>query len=508
VATAVFVGVLLFLMVAGRSRFFRDPGTFWHVRFGQQMLQTGELIRHDSCSFTMPGKPWVPTQWAAECAMALIHRLAGWDGLLLATAVILAAVYAWIAGRSDRAGLHPLGIVALTVLVLAASAHQFHVRPLVVSIALLGPTFALLVDVEARVVPLRRLWWLVPLFALWANLHGGVLGGLGTVGLVVGGWTLARMLGRSSPLESRRQVAAAAGLVAACTIATLVNPYGLELPRTWLRVLSLPLADLVQEHAPLWRAGGVELTATLVLAGVYVVVLAGVLPRQPRAVWLLPLVWFGLAMMRNRHAPLFAVTAAVALVDMLPQTRWAAWLARDDWLRLPGKDANRTARRRGWRGALIPATVVALALLLQTAAVSVPVLGRGWTRLDPSRWPTALRDELAQIDQASATRPAPIRIFNDDCFGGFLIYYTPHLKIFVDDRFELYGRQFLEAFVDAKQNDPARLEPWAREYGIEYALVPSGSRLDGYLRAAEAWTPIGPRTPAATLYRRQDTAPQ
>ena len=127
-------------------------------------------------------------QWLAECGMAAVHRLAGWDGLLLATATLLAAVYAWIAARLLRGGLHLLPASLLLAVAMLVGAPQFHVRPLVLTIGLLGVTFAWLVDVEAGVKPPRQLWWLVPLFVLWTNLHGGVLAGLGTVGLCVAGW--------------------------------------------------------------------------------------------------------------------------------------------------------------------------------------------------------------------------------------------------------------------------------------------------------------------------------
>ena len=46
-----------------------------------------------------------------------------------------------------------------------------------------------------------RLAWLIPLYVLWTNLHGGVLGGTMTLGLAVAGWGclfLVEVSGRSS----------------------------------------------------------------------------------------------------------------------------------------------------------------------------------------------------------------------------------------------------------------------------------------------------------------------
>ena len=93
-------------MLAGRSAMFRDPGTFWHVVVGENIISTRQVPREDLYSFTFHGQPWISDYWLAEIAMATIHRMAGWDGLLTVTAAILAGIYSFIAIRLSRAGIH------------------------------------------------------------------------------------------------------------------------------------------------------------------------------------------------------------------------------------------------------------------------------------------------------------------------------------------------------------------------------------------------------------------
>src|SRR5205823_6569260 len=45
--TAIFLGIWLVLMVAGRNKLFGDPGSFWHIVVGQRILDKGELIHSD-----------------------------------------------------------------------------------------------------------------------------------------------------------------------------------------------------------------------------------------------------------------------------------------------------------------------------------------------------------------------------------------------------------------------------------------------------------------------------
>src|SRR5262245_715053 len=100
--TAIFLSIWLGLMIGGRCRLFRDPGTFWHVALGERMLQARQLIRTDPFSFSCTGQPWIAQWWLADCCLAGIHRLDGWDSTLLATVTGLAVLYTWVAYRLLR----------------------------------------------------------------------------------------------------------------------------------------------------------------------------------------------------------------------------------------------------------------------------------------------------------------------------------------------------------------------------------------------------------------------
>ena len=118
--TGFFLGIWLFFMVGGRSRLFRDPGTFWHTATGHWIFSTGRLIDTDPFSFTFGGKPWVAYEWLGECLMAVLDGIGGLDTLLLATATVLAGLYTWAAHRFLRGGLHWLPTVFLIMLTVAA----------------------------------------------------------------------------------------------------------------------------------------------------------------------------------------------------------------------------------------------------------------------------------------------------------------------------------------------------------------------------------------------------
>jgi hypothetical protein len=389
--------------------------------------------------------------------------------------------------------------VLLTLLAMLASAYHFHPRPHLLSILFLGWTFALLVDFEAGRVPLKRLAWLLPLFALWTNIHGGMLGGFGTLAVTAFGWMVARRIWLEGPKLSPRQAFALVMLVVACGLTAFFNPYGVALPRTWFSLLGSPLLPrLIDEHAPLLQSGWAG--AAIVLFGVVnLAALIGVLPGRLRVSWFVPLVWLALSFTRVRHGPLFAITAVLALVEMFPHIRWVSWLAEKGSVMCRVRPATtaKSGQRFDSRPLFLPILVVSSLLIVQAAGHSLPLLGRDWVRLDPRSCPTELLPELRTIEREN---PTGTPIFNEMLFGGFLIYYAPGLRVFIDDRCELYGDNDLMTYALALRDDPSQLDHWANRYGFHFALTRAGSSFDTHLRH-KGWTILG-ETKTATLFRR------
>jgi len=476
----------------------RDPGTFWHITTGEIILKDG-LVRHDSYTFTFAGTWWVPHQWLGEVGMALVHRAGGFDAELLSAVTILAAAFALLTARLLRTGLHPVAVVALVLVGLAAAGSHFHVRPHVVTIASLAITAVLLADYELGLIPVRRLLWLIPLFILWTNIHGGVLGGFGTVMIVVGGWIIFWRLGRPSPVNSWRSAGLLALFAAGCGLTALVNPYGLDLLRAWQVIMGAPeLTQIIKEHRPLSLS---EPYAWLVLglAAIYLTALAGVKPRDVRVTWLLPLIWLEQSFERCRHAALFVVVVLPAIAAMWPSTRWAHWLAkhRPDFYEPPAQPIARP----WWANVWLPVVVVLMSLTLEAARVPVPLIGSGWAQHSAKHWPVEVLDVLKANEPKAGE---PNHLFNDYSDGGFAIYHTPGYKVFVDDRCEVFGGPWLVDFVQAGQTDTAAaMAKWQAAYGgFDFALTRTGTGFDDYFQTAPGWECVKRGTTAA-FYRRK-----
>jgi hypothetical protein len=133
----------------------------------------------------------------------------------------------------------------------------------------------------------------------------------------------------------------------------------------------------------------------------------------------------------------------------------------------------------------------------------VPVVGAGWARHDPQHWPIELLDVLKQYEPQSPAEPN--HLFNDYIDGGFVIYHSPGYKVFVDDRCEVFGGDWLVNFVHASSHDTAAtMERWQREHGrFDFALTRTGTGFDDYFQTAPEWELLK-KTETASFYRRME----
>jgi hypothetical protein len=484
-------------MLSGGSRFLRDPGQFWHTTVGDKILREG-FFDTDPYTFSHAGERWIPHQWLGEVTMAMAHRVGGFDALLVGATAIVAALYAWLAAKFIRTGLHPVFAVGVTLLTIAAAATHFHVRPHLFTMVGMAATMHAVVEFENRRVGWRGLLWLIPLYLAWANTHGGMLGGLTTLILAGVGWVICL------PIGTRRTVLLPfAAILIGCGLAAFATPYGTGIFETWLFINNgmAKLPDVIAEHARLDFADP-KAWPVFALAAVYLTLLAATLPRRPRVAWLLPLFWLVQAVLRVRHGALFAPVALLAMIDIWPHTLFAKWLAlkRPDVYSPPAGPA-----RNVFLPVLLTAVIaVSVSLGCQWLGVNVPLIGKGTAKPDPTLWPTELHDDIKAVEPKPGE---PNRIFCEYIYGGYLIYHAPGFKVFVDDRCELFGDDWLIEFVTADGEGTAdAMRKWQAQYGqFDFALTTTTDRevgYDWYFRTSGEWEVVK-KTDTATLYRRK-----
>lgn len=158
-----------------------------------------------------PSKSWHNVPVLGELILHGLTSVAGDRGLLAAQVVAVAGALAILAWDLRRNGADDLGgALVLLVVVVGALPVLVVVRSQLFSVVLF-PVLITLLRAEARMLS-PRIWLLVPLLALWSNLHGAVL-----IGLAVAGAYLVFERGRRQPFV-------AASVLVASALAVCLTP--------------------------------------------------------------------------------------------------------------------------------------------------------------------------------------------------------------------------------------------------------------------------------------------
>jgi len=184
----------------------------WLDALGRIIIRRGS-IPNDIPWASAPSEGWHNVPVLAELIFRGLIAVAGDRGLLAAQIVAVGAALAVLAWDLRRQGADEFAGALVLLIVVVGSLPMFVVVRSQLFSVLLFPVLIALLRADAR-SPSRRIWLLVPLFALWSNLHGAML-----VGLALAGAYLIFGRGRRDPLLCAGVLGSSA--VAACATPAL-----------------------------------------------------------------------------------------------------------------------------------------------------------------------------------------------------------------------------------------------------------------------------------------------
>ena len=261
------------ILLAAATYTSTDPDLWGNVRFGLDILRDASIPHVDPYSFTAD-HAWINHEWLSEVITAGAFRLGGNLGLILLKLAAIGGMLLFLNSTLRREGVDAAIVrdgVAAVAVILTMEQTQ-HVRPQLFSLVCFAALLWCLM--AARRGSPRSLLFLPPLFAVWANLHGGWLVGGGVLAL----WTLGVAIS-----GDRRQTAWCLAVGVASLCSTLLTPYGLDLWIFLRDTVGFSRADVV-EWQPVYVLGSdtfIRWSLTFGL-GVLAVVRVGRADRQPQ----------------------------------------------------------------------------------------------------------------------------------------------------------------------------------------------------------------------------------
>jgi len=240
---------------------FAEPDLWIHMLTGQTTLRTGHIPRFDTYSYAAANMPWHNHEWLSQVALAFCYAHLGVFGLkllkLLFSSILIVALAIGISASGASARVQRLTLIISAV----AISTQMQFRPQLFTFMMISVVMMSLAIEVYRGGAI--LWPLIPMFALWANFHGGYIVGLGAMGVAASVLCL-QGIGDAGRMRSARRLAL---VTVGCAAATIINPFGVGLWTGVFHSVGDPLIrQIVNDWVPLpklmlsmWRTSPAEL---------------------------------------------------------------------------------------------------------------------------------------------------------------------------------------------------------------------------------------------------------
>ncbi|HTX40377.1 MAG TPA: hypothetical protein VMD25_01015 [Acidobacteriaceae bacterium] len=405
---------------AGARAVVGDPDLGWQITTGQWILQHHAFPQADPFSRLAHGAPWQAYSWLFDLILVKLYSWFGLDGIVAYTAIMVTANGVAIWRLVNRLQPDFLKSALLTLGAVFSMSRMYTPRPWLITIFF----FALELDILLRYRSsgrTRTLFWLVPLFALWANIHIQFIDGLLVLALAAAEPLIVRWLRWGSQAPAARPLWIAFG---ACILATFLNPYGVTVYRSAWILGSQPgvLNTITEMHAMTFRTDSDFVLLFLALGA------AGVLFRYrnlaPFETLLLSLSAV-LAFRSQRDLWMLAIVAVAILAAGIPE------------------GASERKPLAFWT---VPITTGLCTAVVAVAAVVMHLNNSRMAQLEAKSMPVQAVEVIQQRHYDGA-------LFNTYGWGGFLIWKLGE-PVSIDGRAGLYGDEVISRSMDTWAGNP------------------------------------------------------
>jgi hypothetical protein len=415
--------------------------TWWHLRSGREMWESGSLLTTERFSHTAFGADFRNYWWLSQLAFYALFAL---GGPVLLTVFAGSCAFAAVAG-SWRLMRGPWEIrLVLLLFLIVATTPEWSVRPQVVSLLLMVATMYLVVR--------DRSAWLPLVCVVWANAHPQVVFGV----------LMACIASLEALIWSRARLVRDTLIAVGCAAALMVSPDGWRYWSETLSTVSISRAVQLQEYRPPLDASSIPFwiaAAALVVMTFRKRASLSACGRSDRILLLSAIALATACLGAARNIAFFAVVAAPPLSYLS---------SRPEPVRL------RPRPRVG-----------AAAYVMAVLATSAAVTGV-WMRWSDGGVQLGWRPMSDSI--VNAVHNCSGRLFNHLEDGGYLMWALPSRRVFIDSRMNAYPLELLQRSRDADLY--GNYTDLFRDYGIGCAVVSKESPLEQRLTLDRTMRPV------------------
>lgn len=392
---------------------FSNADIWWHLRSGLWILHN-HALPHSGLFSQSPDQPWIAVSWLYEVKLAVWYELLGLGSIpvfLMFFKAALAVVTFLLAGGTRGNFWPAVALSAVAQYIVGA------VPPLPAygSILLFGVALLLLFE-SRRSGRLRPLFWLPPIFLVWANLHIQFVYGVAVLLLFM--LVLVFESVTSTAKAATEKAGLTAALIAALSlVATVITPYFYHPYGVFFSTaFSIANSYLPDFHAPRFHQSQDYLLLLLVMFA-----------------------FFALGIRRSRDPFQIALLAGCALLSFRSQRD--LWLVTLAAVAVIGnvrasRESEGTSQPSLSNRSLLLAAALSIAILIVVAVLRIPRSADTLLTKAGQNYPVAACNYIRE-------HRLPQPLFNAFEWGGFLTWYLPEYPVAIDGRTDLYGDDFV-----------------------------------------------------------------
>lgn len=295
--------------------FFRttvDPDLWGHLQFGKDIYEQKSIPEFDTYSYSAHGASSINHEWLAELIFHSIFSNVSYFGLILFK-FIVAFVLSLIIYRQIHNEIQSrLLVVFVFVVTVSAVSYGFAIRTQIFTY-LLFPVVLIALKRDQN-DPDGNVWLfaLPPIFAVWCNLHGGFVAALAIM-----------IVYMTVKLVSRRFFDRKLFyVILLCFLASLINPYGMDLWKFLLRSMTQTPLIFIDE----WNK--VKLSPNFISYFILLAVAIFVLIKEKLTLfeYVLIIAAACYSFIINRHTVLFSLIFAIFLPKYIERIFGATYL--------------------------------------------------------------------------------------------------------------------------------------------------------------------------------------
>lgn len=477
IGDAIFLILFLFLILGG-SDLLADADTAWHIGMGEYILETWSIPKVGIGSYTAADMPWMAHEWLTELIFALIHNIAGLNGIVFIAALVIAVTHILFFKFLSSRGIDTVLSLTLTIFAITVTSVHWLARPHIFSMLLILIWYMVL---EAYRTEGKRYIYLLPLLTiLWVNLHGGFMAGLLLVAVYWLGSLLDFLFSKDADVKWKGKkdilLYGKVGLLAVA--ASLLNPHGYKALLFPFQIMGQKLSiDRISE----WLSPNFhEVLPYEYMLLSLIVVLGFSLWRLSFTEAGLVILWTHLSLHSVRYAPLFAIIVTPIIAVRLEELMKNGRDAGNRFLSKVHDISERMQRiSESLKGHTLPVVAVMVVAVITINGGKVFGVRIFEHDFDNKKLPV----EAVNFAEKNGIKG---RVFNAYYFGGYLIYKGfPKDGVFVDGRADMYN-EFMKNYYDVVELKPGWKEILKR-FDIDWMMISANSPLSVLLLETEDW---------------------